>query len=334
MSPEQVRGKALDVRSDLYSLGITLYEALSGKTPFDGENQFDIMQQQVSKPLPSFASQGVEVPASLERVLKTALEKDPQKRFPDAKSFREAIEGVRFGDESTRAGSRRAKQESPQKSYRRGAARVRAVALGLGLGVAAAGAVAALYRFGHPPREAPPVSRASASLAAPAKTAQLRWPEPYAVPGLTLATDQRFDAERLRVQSATARNPAQLRKRVSEALRLLHEFLAASPLPEARVLAARFSPPPLTVTVVPQAILNRAELWPGFDIEADKTYPSRYVEPHQTLFVADTPGFERRDLAYGLALHVLAPERSLSTELCLQLAEKFEAYYQSRAEPQ
>ncbi len=148
------------------------------------------------------------------------------------------------------------------------------------------------------------------------------WPAPYAVPGLPLTVDQTFEGERLRLQSAAARDVSSLRGRYQEVIRLLREFLALSTLPSARQLAVRFAPPPLTVTVVPQSILNRPDLWPGFDIKPDKTYPSRYVEPHRTLFVADVPGFERRDLAYGIALHVLAPERALSTDDCLDLGRQ------------
>src|SRR5262249_52998778 len=124
----QVRKKALNSRNDLYSLKTTLYETPTGKTPFDGENQFDIMQQQISKPPPSLSSQDVEIPSALERVLKNALEKDPNKRFVDAKSFREALEGLQFdGGEGTRAEKRSAKLSTSKR-------RVRAVALGLGIG--------------------------------------------------------------------------------------------------------------------------------------------------------------------------------------------------------
>jgi hypothetical protein len=266
----------------------------------------------------------VEVPASLERVLKTALEKEPNKRYPDAKTFREALENLRFDGDHTQAGSRRAALKKPAVS----SARLRAIALGLGLGVAAVGVLAGVYRFRPRPAALPQASPPPVAGKPPAGD----WRTPYAVPGLTLALDQTFDSDKLRVQSAAARDLAVVRERAQEALKLLTEYLEKSEPGRAAVPAVQRRLP-LTISIVPQAILNRADLWPGFEIKPDKTYPSRYVEPRRTLFVADTKGFERRDLAYGIALHVLVPEKSLSTDLCLDLAEGFEAYYQSHAVP-
>jgi tRNA A-37 threonylcarbamoyl transferase component Bud32 len=322
MSPEQVRGRALDNRSDLYSLGITLYEALAGKTPFDGENQFDIMQQQISKAAPPLSSHGVDVPASLERVLKTALEKDPNKRFADARSFREALENLSFESENTPAGTPRARKVKAAPN------RARAVALGLGLGVAVVGAAAGVFRLRH--SVAPP----AAVQPTPAPVAlRPAWPAPYAIRDVALAVDQTFDSDKLRIQSAAPRDVTRVRDRVQEAEKLLREFLAASQSAGARALAARFQAPPLTLTVVPPGILSRPDLWPGYNLEPGKSYGSRYVEPHKTLFVADAAGFERRELAYGIALHVMAPEKALSTDDCLDLADKFEAWYLAHAAP-
>jgi serine/threonine-protein kinase len=317
MSPEQVRGRALDSRSDLYSLGITLYEALAGKTPFEGDNQFDIMQQQISKAPPSLASQGAQVPTALERVLKTALEKEPAKRHPDARTFREALERLVFDGENTPAERPTAAPSAPSGG------RARALALGLGLAVVLVGGVAAFYQLRPHAVSRPPAPPPAAAA----------WPAPYALRELSLAVDQTFEADKLRIQSATPRDLGKLRERMAEAKSLLRAFLAGSPWPAAQAVAARFTPPPLTVTVVSPALLSRADLWPGFGVEPGKTYGSRYVEPRKTLFVADSPGFERRELAYGLALHVLVPEKALTTEQCLDLADKFEAWYLAHAAP-
>jgi serine/threonine protein kinase len=89
MAPEQARGDQLDGRSDLYSLGILMYEMLTGAVPFDDPNPMEILVQQVkSRPrlLPG------SVPQPLREVVQRALEKEPDRRFRDA---REMLEGLR-----------------------------------------------------------------------------------------------------------------------------------------------------------------------------------------------------------------------------------------------
>jgi serine/threonine-protein kinase len=93
MSPEQVQGRPLDSRSDLFSAGVVLYEMLTGTRPFDADNPFAIIQSILSVvPLPP--TQLVPgLPAALDRVLAGALAKDREARFASTRDFLRALEG-------------------------------------------------------------------------------------------------------------------------------------------------------------------------------------------------------------------------------------------------
>ena len=86
MSPEQCLGIAVDHRSDLYSLGCSIYEALTGAPPMLGENALStMMKHQMEKPLSlKDASLGITFPAEVETLVAKLLEKDPEKRYPNA----------------------------------------------------------------------------------------------------------------------------------------------------------------------------------------------------------------------------------------------------------
>jgi beta-lactam-binding protein with PASTA domain/predicted Ser/Thr protein kinase len=92
LSPEQAQGLPVSAASDLYSIGIMLYELLTGMIPFDGESAVTIALKQVSEPPmpPSALRPGL--PPALEGVVLRALEKEPARRFADADEFLTALE--------------------------------------------------------------------------------------------------------------------------------------------------------------------------------------------------------------------------------------------------
>jgi eukaryotic-like serine/threonine-protein kinase len=95
LSPEQAQGHPVSAASDLYSVGIVLYEMLTGRLPFDGESAVTIALKQVSEPPLPPRTLNPQVSPELEDVVLTALQKDPMGRFADADEFMEALERVR-----------------------------------------------------------------------------------------------------------------------------------------------------------------------------------------------------------------------------------------------
>jgi eukaryotic-like serine/threonine-protein kinase len=94
LSPEQAQGKPVDARSDLYSIGIVLYELLTGVVPFDADSPVTVALKQVSEvPIPP-RERNPEVPPALDAVVMRALEKDPARRYPNADAFIDALQGA------------------------------------------------------------------------------------------------------------------------------------------------------------------------------------------------------------------------------------------------
>jgi serine/threonine protein kinase/Tfp pilus assembly protein PilF len=84
MSPEQVEGKDIDQRSDIYSLGIILFEMLTGRIPFEGESVFSVALKQETQPPPDPRTINSQIPEDFSRLILKCLEKDRAKRFQSA----------------------------------------------------------------------------------------------------------------------------------------------------------------------------------------------------------------------------------------------------------
>jgi eukaryotic-like serine/threonine-protein kinase len=91
MSPEQAQGKKLDARSDLYALGIVVYELFSGHVPFRGESVADTVGKQINAPAPLDGPSAAGLPAPLVPVLRKALAKAPSLRYASAREMVEAL---------------------------------------------------------------------------------------------------------------------------------------------------------------------------------------------------------------------------------------------------
>ncbi len=92
MSPEQIRNRPVEIRSDIYSLGVTLYELLTAHLPFESESEFEVMTHHVTTPPPAPTRYYPYISRGIEQCVLMALEKDPAARFQTVEEFGSALE--------------------------------------------------------------------------------------------------------------------------------------------------------------------------------------------------------------------------------------------------
>ena len=145
MAPEQLQGKSIDARADLFSFGCVLYEMLTGKRAFRGENQATLIAAILDREPEPIAAQQPMVPPMLERVVRKCLAKDPDERWQTAADLKSELEWVLEGGSN-------AALAAPVAEHRRRNARLGWLAAGVLAALLAAAVFAAFhYRSGAAP---------------------------------------------------------------------------------------------------------------------------------------------------------------------------------------
>ncbi len=95
MSPEQLSGRTADARSDVFALGIILYEMASGRRPFRGDSSAELISSILRDTPPELTGLRADLPADLSRIIRRCLEKDPGPRYPTARALHDDLQGLR-----------------------------------------------------------------------------------------------------------------------------------------------------------------------------------------------------------------------------------------------
>ena len=94
LPPEQANGSGSTIKSDIYSLGILMYELITGKLPFKGDNAVEIAIKQMKEPIPSICKDNAEIPQSIENIILKACAKNPKNRYDSAKEMHDDIKNA------------------------------------------------------------------------------------------------------------------------------------------------------------------------------------------------------------------------------------------------
>lgn len=97
MSPEQIKGEQPDRRTDIYSLGVTLFEMVSGRPPFEADSAMTLMMMHMNDPVPNARSLNPDIPDALVAVINKALAKNPDQRFQTAAQMAAALRNAMSG---------------------------------------------------------------------------------------------------------------------------------------------------------------------------------------------------------------------------------------------
>jgi serine/threonine protein kinase len=117
LSPEQLKGERATKQSDIYSLGIVLYELLTCKPPFDSDEPFAILLKHLEEPLPDPRELNSDIPISLYHVLQKATAKDPTKRYQDVMELHDALNRILKSDEIDHVANLRHLFERSEPTY-------------------------------------------------------------------------------------------------------------------------------------------------------------------------------------------------------------------------
>jgi serine/threonine-protein kinase len=220
MSPEQARGHRVDFRSDIYALGIVIYEVFTGRVPFQGDTPIATILMHLNDPPPLEGPGAPAIPASLVPVLRRALAKSPEDRFAAARDLAAALEAARAGspapDEPVTAGfppqddRPAASGELRRALESRWPAAVAALALGLGLTLAVARRdtpPSAGVSLQHVSPAPPPAAASAATEPTLAPAAQTPQPVPTATSRVREPVPAATRAPRVRPTLATATLP-------------------------------------------------------------------------------------------------------------------------------
>lgn len=94
LSPEQAKGISVDARSDIYSLGIVMYEMLTGTVPFDGENAVSVAVMHVNNDVPAPSEKNIYISAHMDEIVRKATRRTPAERFLNAEELIRALDGA------------------------------------------------------------------------------------------------------------------------------------------------------------------------------------------------------------------------------------------------